>query len=199
MFCLYNDGWSSSKTKTTPKFTFILQFKCFSKMGKTFKCFSILILFSTTIYTLQRFVILFVSGCVVLVLDQNPYVYSWFDFKLDSSHKKPISSYPISSVIFLTACGFVSLRFQERSRKNSTWYHSPGFAEQQDLRDQRKRLQRPEESPSEIFNYLLFPLFSLLFSLSFINGLNWIVEAMTFLKPLLNPSNPHGTKPISLW
>ncbi len=156
-----------------------------------------LILFSTTIYTLQRFVILFVSGCVVL--DQNPYVYSWFDFKLDSSHKKPIGSYPISSVIFLTDCGFVSLRFEERSRKNSTWYHSPGFAEQQDLRDQRKRLQRPEESPSEIFNYLLFPLFSPLFSLSFFNGLNWTVEAMTFLNPLLNASNPHGTKPISLW
>lgn len=57
-----------------------------------------LILFSTTIYTLQRFLILFVSGCVVL--DQNPCVYSWFDFKVDSSHKKPISSYPISSVSF---------------------------------------------------------------------------------------------------
>ncbi len=92
MFCLYNDGWSSSKTKTTPKFTFILQFILFLNV--------FLILFSTTIYTLQRFFILFVSGCVVLVLDQNPYVYSWFDFKLDSSHKKPISSYPISSVSF---------------------------------------------------------------------------------------------------
>lgn len=33
-------------------------------------------LFSSTIYTLQGFVFSFVSGCVVLVLDQNPYVYS---------------------------------------------------------------------------------------------------------------------------
>lgn len=41
---------------------------------------------------------------------------------------------------------------------------------------------------------------SLSFFLSriFFNCLNWIVEAMTLLNPLLNPSNPHGTNSISL-
>lgn len=138
--------------------------------------------FSTRIYSWRILLLFLVTECVVLVLDQDPYVYSWFDFKVESSHKSPdqLISHFIS-VIFLTTCVFVSLRSEERSRKNSTWYHSPGFAEQQDHRDQRKRLQRPEGSPSEIFNYSLFPLFSF-FNHIFFNSLNWIVEAMTFLK-----------------
>lgn len=61
--------------------------------------------FSTTIYNLEGFV-LSVSECAVLVLDQDSYVYSWFDFKVDSSHKSPdqLISHFIS-VIFLTTCG----------------------------------------------------------------------------------------------